>query len=230
MPTLHDIYVAAKRTMPYIHRTPLETSLTLDCQSGRTLYFKCENLQKTGSFKFRGASNAVWKLNDETASHGVVTHSSGNHAQALALAAQHRGIAAHIVMPTNASAVKKAAVLEYGGRIIDCQPTLEDRLATATRVQQETGATLIPPFDHHDVIAGQGTATLELCEEIPNLDAIIVPVGGGGLLAGTCIAAQSIRVYGAEPLGADDAARSFSSGKWMPQTDPQTMPTACGQA
>ena len=227
MPSFNDVCDAAQRLRSRIHRTPIFTSLTLDCQSGRSLFFKCENLQKTGSFKFRGASNAVWKLDDATASRGVVTHSSGNHAQALALAAWQRGIPAHIVMPTTASPVKKAAVLEYGGRIIDCQPTLDDRLATAQRVQEQTGATMIPPFDHHDVIAGQATAMLELCDDLPDLDAVLAPVGGGGLLAGTCIAAQgfhsNIKVYAAEPLGADDAARSFSNGKWLPQTDPQTI-------
>jgi threonine dehydratase/serine racemase len=203
------------------------TCATLDRLAGRQLFFKCENFQKTGAFKFRGACNAVMKLDDDTAARGVVTHSSGNHAAALALAARLRGISAHIVMPRNASAVKKRAVLEYGGNIVECEPTLADREQTVVKVVAETGGVMISPYDHPDIIAGQGTATLELLEEIPNVDAVIAPVGGGGLLSGTCMAARChhppVLVFGAEPLGADDAARSKACGFFVPQTGPRTI-------
>jgi threonine dehydratase len=224
---LATIQEASLRIKRIIHRTPVYTCETLDRLSGRKLYFKCENLQKTGSFKYRGASNAVQKLTDEQAAKGVVTHSSGNHAQALALAAAIRKIPAYIVMPKTASPIKKQAVIGYGGTVVECEPTLADRERTANEIVAKTGGALIPPFDHHDVIAGQGTAALELMEEIPQLDAIISPVGGGGLLSGFCIASKglkpSIRIYGAEPSGADDAARSKASGTWQPQTNPQTI-------
>src|SRR5262249_9034513 len=157
---------------------------TLDHLAGRSLFFKCEQFQKVGAFKFRGACNAVFKLPDDVAARGVVTHGSGNHAQALALAAKLRGIAAHVVMPSNASPVKRRAVEGYGGRVIECEPTLAAREAKAAVVIAETGAALIPPYNHPDVIAGQGTAALELLEVLPDLDAIVAPVGGGGLVAG----------------------------------------------
>ncbi len=218
---------AARRIAGLVHRTPVMTCATLDRLAGRALFFKCENLQKVGAFKFRGACNAIGKLTPEAAARGVVTHSSGNHAQALALAAQLRGIAAHIVMPSNAPAVKRRAVEEYGGRVIECVPTLAAREETAAAVVAATGATLIPPYDHPDIIAGQGTAALELLEQVPDLDAIVAPVGGGGLVAGTCIAVKGvrplIRVFAAEPAGADDAARSKASGKLIPQTGPHTI-------
>jgi threonine dehydratase/serine racemase len=218
---------AAKRIAGRAHRTPVATCATIDRLAGRSLYFKCEHLQKVGAFKFRGASNAVWKLPEETARRGVVTHSSGNHAQALALAAKQRGIPAHIVMPRTASPVKRRAVEEYGGRVVLCEPTLEARETTAAAVLAETGGTLIPPYNHPDVIAGQGTIALELLEQAPNLDALIAPVGGGGLLAGVTLAAKAlkptIRVFAAEPLGADDAARSKAAGKLIPQTGPKTL-------
>jgi threonine dehydratase len=218
---------AAKRIKGIIHRTPVMTCETLDRLAGRQLFFKCENLQKVGAFKYRGATNAVRRLTDAEAARGVVTHSSGNHAQALALAARVRGIPAYIVMPKTAPAVKKAAVEGYGGQVTLCEPNLADRERTANEVMAKTGATLIPPFDHVDVIAGQGTAALELLEDVPDLDAIITPVGGGGLLSGCCIAARGlkpgIRVFGAEPLGADDAARSKAVGEWLPQTAPNTI-------
>jgi threonine dehydratase/serine racemase len=218
---------AAARIKGIVHRTPVMTSDTLDRLAGRRLYFKCENLQKVGAFKYRGATNAVRKLSDAEAARGVVTHSSGNHAQALALAARVRGIPAYIVMPKTAPAVKKAAVEGYGGQITFCEPNLAAREETAAKLVKETGATLIPPFDHPDVIAGQGTAALELLEDVPDLDAIITPVGGGGLLAGCTVAARglkpSIRVFGAEPLGADDAARSKAAGEWIPQAAPNTI-------
>lgn len=224
---LDDIRAAARRIAPFAHRTTVATCATLDRLSGRSLFFKCEHLQKTGAFKFRGACNAVWHLTAETAAGGVVTHSSGNHAQALALAAKLRGIPAHIVMPRNASPVKRRAVEEYGGRVIECEPTLAARETTAAAVWAETGATLIPPYNHADVIAGQGTSALELLEQIPHLDALVMPVGGGGLMAGATIAAQALapnlRVFAAEPAGADDAARSKKAGTLMPQTDPHTI-------
>jgi len=224
---LSDVQAAAERIARYAHRTPVAMCATLDRLAGRSLFFKCENLQKAGAFKFRGACNAVMRLTEGSASRGVVTHSSGNHAQALALAAKLRGIPAHIVMPSNASPVKRRAVEEYGGRVVLCEPTLAARETTAAAVQAETGATLIPPYDHQDVIAGQGTAALELLEQVPGLDALIAPVGGGGLLAGITITtkalAPSVRVFAAEPTGADDAARSKAAGVLIPQTRPHTI-------
>ncbi len=218
---------AAGRIAPYAHRTPVLTSSTLDGLAGRRLYFKCENFQKVGAFKFRGACNAVMKLPDDHAARGVVTHSSGNHAQAIALACRLRGIVAHIVMPNTSTAVKREAVAGYGGHIYLCEPTEAGRHDTGEEVQQRTGAVMIPSYDHPDIIAGQGTAALELLDEIPDLDAIIAPIGGGGLMAGTCIAATAvnpgIRIFAAEPAGADDAARSLAAGKLIPQTDPDTI-------
>lgn len=227
------------------HRTPVVTCAAIDEIAGRRLFFKCENFQKVGAFKFRGAMNAVSRLDDETARRGVVTHSSGNHAQALALAAKLRGIPAHIVMPTNAPRVKRAAVEGYGGVVHECEPTQKAREENADRVVRETGGTLIPPYDHPDVIAGQGTAALELFEQIANdgvlpaappplprgtgrfLDAVIAPVGGGGLMSGTAIASRglnpTVRILGAEPAGADDAAKSMATGRRQPMTNPDTV-------
>jgi threonine dehydratase len=203
------------------------TCAALDRRAGRALFFKCEQWQKSGSFKFRGATNAVRRLSDADAARGVVTHSSGNHAQALALAARLRGIPAHIVMPTTASAVKRRAVEEYGGHVVPCAPDLAARDTTAALVQKETGAVLIPPNDFADVMAGQGTAALELLHEVPDLDALIAPIGGGGLMSGVSIAARAvrptIRLFAAEPLGADDAARSRAAGKRLLQTGPHTI-------
>jgi threonine dehydratase/serine racemase len=222
-----DVRDAARRIAPHAHRTPVLTCATLDDRAGRKLLLKCENLQKVGAFKFRGACNAVQRLTDEAARLGVATHSSGNHAQALALAARVRGIAAHIVMPSNAVACKRRAAEAYGATIYTCEPTQESREETAARVVRETGATLVPPYDHPDIIAGQGTAALELLEQAGPLDAIVAPVGGGGLLAGTCVAAlgaeRPVAVFGAEPAGADDAARSLSAGRLIPQTAPDTI-------
>jgi threonine dehydratase len=224
---LTDIRDAAHRIAAFAHRTPVATCATLDRTCGRSLFFKCEHLQKAGAFKFRGACNAVMRLTPERAVRGVVTHSSGNHAQALALAARMRGIPAHIVMPRNASAVKHRAVEEYGGRVVLCEPTLAARETTAAAVQAETGAVLIPPYNHADVIAGQGTLALELLEQAPGLDAVVVPVGGGGLMAGVTLAlreaAPRVRVIAAEPAGADDAARSKAAGTLVPQTAPRTI-------
>jgi threonine dehydratase/serine racemase len=225
--TLADVRAAAARIRGAAHRTPVMTCATLDRLAGRSLFFKCENLQKVGAFKYRGATNAVRRLTDAQAARGVVTHSSGNHAQALALAARERGVPAYIVMPSTAPAVKRAAVEGYGGRVALCEPTLAAREEAAARLVAETGATLIPPFDHPDVIAGQGTVALELLEDVPDLDALVACVGGGGLIAGCAVAAReldpNVRVFGAEPLGADDAARSKAAGQWLPQTAPNTI-------
>ncbi len=218
---------ASRRIAGLAHRTPVETCATLDRMAGRALLLKCEHLQKVGAFKFRGACNAVGKLDADLAARGVVTHSSGNHAQALALAAKMRGIRAHVVMPRSAPKVKRDAVLGYGARVIECEPTLAAREEAAAAVMAETGACFIPPYDHPDVIAGQGTVALELLAQAPDLDAVVAPVGGGGLLSGVCIAAKAlrpgIRVVGAEPLGADDAARSKRAGRLIPQTGPKTI-------
>jgi threonine dehydratase len=188
---------------------------------------KCENLQKVGAFKFRGACNAVFSLMDEEAARGVATHSSGNHAQALALAAKLRGIPAYIVMPDNAPTVKKAAVAGYGGQITFCEPTLEARETTTAQVVEQTGATVIHPYNDYHVIAGQGTAALELLEEVPDLEVIIAPVGGGGLLSGTAIASKgispNIRVIAAEPEMADDAYRSLKARHIIPSENPKTV-------
>jgi threonine dehydratase len=226
-PNPTDIRQAAERIRPYVHRTPVLTCSSLDEQVGAQVFMKCENLQKVGAFKFRGACNAVFSLTDEEAARGVATHSSGNHAQALALAARLRGIPAYIVMPENAPAVKKAAVAAYGGQITFCKSTLDARENTLEKVVGESGATVIHPYNNHQVIAGQGTATLELLEEIPDLDVVIAPVGGGGLLSGTSIAAKgvspNIRVITAEPEGADDAYRSLQAGHIIPSEKPQTI-------
>ena len=225
--SLQDIQQAAQRIKPYAHRTPVMTNESLNRRVGAQVFMKCENLQKVGAFKFRGASNAVWSLTDEGAARGVVTHSSGNHAQALALAAKMRGIPAYIVMPDNAPQVKKNAVAGYGGRITFCEPTLEARESRMEKIRQGTGATVVHPYDDERVIAGQGTAALELLEDIPGLDAIIAPVGGGGLLGGTSIAAtemkKGIRVIAAEPEMADDAFRSMQAGRVIPSQNPKTV-------
>ena len=215
-PSLDDIQVAARRIAPFIHRTPVMTCGMLDAMAGARLYFKCENLQKTGSFKIRGATNAVLQLSPAEAARGVVTQSSGNHAAAVSKAAAARGIAAHIVMPKNAPAVKCKAVEGYGGVITFCEPTVESRDAKMKQLLEETGGVLVHPYNDRRVIAGQGTATLELLEDVPELDVLLVPVSGGGLLSGNAIAATSmrpsVRVIGCEPANADDAFRSLKSG------------------
>lgn len=225
--TLADIRAAHERIRDHIHRTPVLTSTTLDQQSGGTLFFKCENLQKGGAFKARGATNAVFSLSDAEAARGVATHSSGNHAAAVSRAARLRGIPAYIVMPNNVPKAKRAAVERLGGKIVFCEPTIPAREAGAAKVIAETGATLIHPFDNLQVMAGQGTATLELLEQAPDLDIIVSPVGGGGLISGTAVAAKSLkpgmRVIGAEPAGADDASRSFKAGKRIPLTQANTI-------
>jgi threonine dehydratase len=225
--TLTDIQQAAERIKPHAHRTPVMTNESLNQQVGAQVFMKCENLQKVGAFKFRGATNAVFSLTDEEAARGVVTHSSGNHAAALALAALNRGIPAYIVMPSNAPQVKKDAVAGYGGQITFCEPTLQARESTMESIREKTGATVVHPYDNERVIAGQGTAALELLADVPDLDVIITPVGGGGLLSGTSIAAKglktSIRVIAGEPEMADDAFRSLQSGKIIPSENPKTV-------
>lgn len=212
---------------PHVHRTPVLTSRQIDTISGANLFFKCENFQKVGAFKFRGATNAILNLTDEQLHMGVVTHSSGNHAAALAHAAVSRGVKAFIVMPSSAPEVKKRAVAGYGAEITFCEPTLAAREAAAAVVIESTGATMIHPFDNFNIIAGQGTAAMELLTDIDRPDAIIAPVGGGGLLSGTAIAARHmaplIRIYGAEPLLADDAARSLHTGTIQPPLPPRTI-------
>ncbi len=224
---LAAIRAAHGRIRQYIHRTPVLTSRSLDAAGRATLFFKCENLQKVGAFKARGACNAVFSLDEAEAARGVVTHSSGNHGAAVAWAAAQRGIRAWVVMPENSAQVKKAAVQGLGATVRFCPPTLEARDSTCAAVQAETGALLIHPYDDWRVIAGQGTAALELLEQVAGLDAVITPVGGGGLLSGTAIASRgidpTIRVYGAEPAGADDAWRSLQCGHIVPQTDPRTI-------
>jgi threonine dehydratase len=225
--TLNDIRQAAQRIHPYIHHTPVLTNESLNQIVDTQVFLKCENLQKVGAFKFRGAANAVFSLNDEEAARGVCTHSSGNHAQALALAARMRGVPAYIVMPDNAPSVKKNAVAGYGGQITFCAPTLEAREAALTRIYERTGANVVHPYNDERVIAGQGTAALELLQEVRELDVILAPVGGGGLLSGTSIAAtetkKGIRVIAGEPEMADDAYRSLQSGALVPSMKPKTI-------
>ncbi|WP_437910374.1 pyridoxal-phosphate dependent enzyme [Sorangium sp. So ce327] len=226
LPTVEDIRGAAVRIAPHAHVTPVMTSRTIDGIAGARVFFKCENLQRVGAFKFRGACNAVLSLSDEEARRGVATHSSGNHAAALALAARIRGVAAYIVMPENAPAVKRAAVEGYGARVVSCAPTLRSREETVARVIAETGAIFVPPYNDPRIIAGQGTAALELAAQVDDLDAVVAPVGGGGLLSGTAIATGSLsraRTIGAEPEAADDAARSMREGRIVPSNDPVTI-------
>jgi len=226
-PTIVEIRQAAERIQPFAHRTPVLTCASLDDKVGAQIFLKCENLQKVGAFKFRGACNAILSLPESDMARGVVTHSSGNHAQALALAAMLRGIPAYIVMPHSAPAVKRAAVAGYGGKITFCEPTIEVRESMLARVVAKTGATVVHPYNNYQVIAGQGTATLELLEDVPDLEVIIAPVGGGGLLSGTAISATElapcVRVIGAEPERADDAFRSLAAGKIMPSVHPKTI-------
>ncbi|MGD1148702.1 MAG: pyridoxal-phosphate dependent enzyme [Thermoanaerobaculaceae bacterium] len=226
-PVLADVRAAAERIRPYGHRTPVLTCTSLDAMVGARLFFKCENFQKVGAFKFRGATNAVFSLSEYDASKGVATHSSGNHAAALSLAARLRGITAHVVMPRTTKAVKQAAVAGYGGRIVLCDPTLAAREATLASVVAETGATVVHPYNDSRVIAGQGTAALELLEDVRDLDIVMVPVGGGGLLSGTAITVGSLSpktcVVAAEPAAADDAFRSLKEGRIVPSVDPRTV-------
>jgi len=226
-PSFEDVLAAAERIRGRVHRTPVMTSSAIDAIAGAQLHFKCENLQKVGAFKARGATNAVLSLDDEAAGRGVATHSSGNHAAALAYAAGIRGVPANVVMPWSAPPVKKAAVSGYGALITECEPTLEARETTLDAVVERTGATFIHAYDNPMVIAGQGTASLELITDVPDLDAVIAPVGGGGLMSGTAIAVSASRpditIWGSEPAGADDAFRSLRDGTLYPSVEPKTI-------
>ena len=227
IPAIQDIQKAAKRTKGLIHRTPVLTSRSIDKITGAEIFFKCENFQKAGAFKFRGACNAVFSLDEKAIRNGVATHSSGNHAAALALAASIRGVNSYIVMPDNAPDIKKRAVKGYGAEITFCEPTLQAREATLKSVTERTSARVIHPYNNFDVICGQGTCALEILEEIEKPDIVMAPVGGGGLLSGTAIAVKNLspstKVYAAEPAGADDAYRSFKSGKLLPSVSPDTI-------
>lgn len=220
VPGLEDIRKARNAIAPFIHRTPVHTSISLNAIAGTSMFFKCENFQKGGAFKYRGATNAIMSLSKEEAAAGVATHSSGNHAQALSLAAGTRGIKAYIVMPQNAPKIKVDAVRSYGGEITFCQPTLPDREATLLKVIDATGAREIHPYNDYRIITGQATAAAELFEDVEELDCLIAPVGGGGLLSGSILSARyfspSTKVYGAEPEKANDAWQSFRQKKLIP--------------
>lgn len=227
VPTFDDVQEAATRLQGLAHCTPVLTCSRLNDRVGAQVFCKCENFQKAGAFKFRGASNAVMSLSDAEAKRGVATHSSGNHGAALALAARLRGVSARIVMPANAPQSKQAAVAGYGGTIVFCEPTQEAREATLEAVVRETGVTFIHPYDNAKVIAGQGTAALELCAEVPELDVILAPIGGGGLVSGTALTAAALspgpQVVAAEPAAADDACRSLAAGEILPANYPDTV-------
>ena len=227
LPVAADVEAAARRIAGHVHRTPVLTSRSLDKTFDARLFFKCENLQRVGAFKARGAANAVLALDGETAERGVATHSSGNHGAALALAAANRGIPSWVVVPTSAPTVKREAVSRYGATVVDCPPTLAGREAALEAVVGETGATIVHPYDDPWVIAGQGTAALELLEDVPDLDAIIAPVGGGGLISGTGLAVlarhSDARVFAAEPAAADDAWQSLARGERVRLDAPDTI-------
>jgi threonine dehydratase len=227
IPTIDDIRDAARRIAPYIHRTPVLTSHSINHITGCEIFFKCENFQKVGAFKARGATNAVFSLNAEEAAAGVATHSSGNHAAALALAAMYRGTKSYIVMPRTAPRVKKDAVKGYRAEITDCEPTLSAREAGLAEVVKQTGATFIHPYNDYRIIAGQATASLELLNEISGLDIVLTPVGGGGLTSGTALTVKSLsprtQMIAVEPEMADDAYRSFKQGKIFPSVNPKTV-------
>jgi threonine dehydratase len=227
IPTNNDIKNAHNRIKPYIHRTPVLTCASINHILDSEIYFKCENLQKVGAFKFRGATNAIRSLEKEEAKNGVATHSSGNHAAALTLAASQNGIKSYIVMPRTAPQIKKKAVEDFGAEIFFCEPTLEAREENLKRVVSQTNAVFIHPYNDLRVICGQASACLELIEEVNGLDLIIAPVGGGGLLSGTALSAtynsSGTKVIGAEPEGADDAYRSLRQGKILPSVNPRTI-------
>ena len=227
VPTFDDVLAAHARVAPYIHRTPVLTSSFLNELTGAELFFKCENFQKAGAFKVRGACNAVFGLTDEMAAKGVATHSSGNHALSLSYAAGRRGIPCHVVMPRTAPQAKKDAVLGYGGQITECEPSTSSREAVFAEVQARTGAEFVHPYNDPRVIAGQGTCSRELLEQVDGLDAVIAPIGGGGMISGTCLTlstlAPGMEVFAAEPLNADDAARSFRAGKIIADDAPETV-------
>ena len=227
IPTIEDIKKAVERIKPFANRTPILTSKSINAIVGAEIFFKCENFQKVGAFKFRGATNAVFSLTGEQSARGVATHSSGNHAQALALAAKIRRINATIVMPTNSTKVKIDAVIGYEAKVVFCEPTLQSRESTLDEVIKKTGAEFIHPYDNFNVIAGAGTSALELIAEVPALDIVIAPVGGGGLISGTSISVKALSpktmVIASEPEGADDAFRSLHSGRIIPSIKPNTI-------
>ena len=227
IPTYDDVLAAHARIVPYIHRTPVLTSGYLDALTGAKLFFKCENFQKAGAFKVRGASNAVFGLSDAIASKGVATHSSGNHALSLAYAAGRRGIPCHVVMPRTAPEAKKAAVRGYGGIITECEPSTTSREAVFAEVQAATGAEFVHPYNDPRVIAGQATCSREVMEQVDGLDAVIAPIGGGGMISGTCLTlsniAPGVEIYAAEPEQADDAYRSFKAGHIIADDAPVTV-------
>ncbi len=227
IPTLADMLVAHERIKPHVHRTPVLTSRFLNELAGAELFFKCENLQKAGAFKARGASNAVFGLTDAQAARGVATHSSGNHGTCLSYAAGRRGIPCTVVMPRTAPQAKKDAVRGYGGRVVECEPSTSSREAVFAEVVAETGAEFVHPYNDHRVIAGQGTCSKELIEQVGNLQAVVAPIGGGGMVSGTCLTlsnlAPGVKVYAAEPEQADDAARSFRAGHIIADDAPETV-------
>ena len=224
---LAAVLTAAERIKPHIHRTPVLTSRLLDDKADRQLFFKCENFQKAGAFKARGASNAVFGLSDGMAAKGVATHSSGNHGLSLSYAAGRRGIPVTVVMPGTAPDAKKAAVRGYGGKVVECEPSTSSREAVFAEVLAETGADFVHPYNDPRVIAGQATCSKELVEEIGDLDAVIAPIGGGGMVSGSCLTLSNIspktKIYAAEPLNADDAARSFRAGHIIADDAPETV-------
>ncbi|NOR62835.1 MAG: pyridoxal-phosphate dependent enzyme [Rhodobacteraceae bacterium] len=227
IPTLDDMKTARERVTPYIHRTPVLTSEFLNDLTGAELFFKCENFQKAGAFKVRGACNAVFGLPDDMLAKGVATHSSGNHALSLSYAAGRRGIPCHVVMPRTAPQAKKDAVKGYGGIITECEPSTSSREAVFAKVEAETGAEFVHPYNDPRVIAGQATCSAELIEQVKGLDAVVAPIGGGGMISGTCLTlsnlAPEVKIYAAEPLNADDAARSFRAGHIIADDAPETV-------
>jgi threonine dehydratase len=227
IPTLADMLTAHERIKPYIHRTPVLTSQYLDDLTGAKLFFKCENLQKAGAFKARGASNAVFGLTDDQAKYGVATHSSGNHGTCLSYAAGRRGIPCTVVMPHTAPQAKKDAVRGYGGLVVECEPSTTSREAVFAGVLEKTGAEFVHPYNDPRVIAGQGTCSKEFIEQVSDMDAIVAPIGGGGMISGTCLTlsnlAPHIRIYAAEPENADDAYRSFKAGHIIADDAPDTI-------
>tara|TARA_B100001093_G_scaffold518919_1_gene605571 strand:- start:6115 stop:7053 length:939 start_codon:yes stop_codon:yes gene_type:complete len=226
IPDKENLVKTSKRIHHLIHKTPVISSKSINKIVGAELFFKCENFQKMGAFKMRGAANAILKLSETEKNKGVTTHSSGNFAQAVALSSRMSNINATIVMPNNAPSVKKNAVIGYGAKVVDCQPTLEAREKTAQEIVNKTGATFLHPYNCYNVISGNATATMELLDQTTQLETIFAPIGGGGLISGTALAANyfsTTKVYGSEPKGADDAYQSFKSGKLVPITNPQTI-------
>jgi threonine dehydratase len=227
LPTYDDVIAAHERIAPHIRRTPVLVSEALNALTGAELFFKCENLQEAGAFKVRGACNAVFSLTEAQAARGVATHSSGNHALSLSYAAGRRGIPCTVVMPRTAPQAKKDAVIGYGGRIVECEPSTTSREETFARVQAETGAEFVHPYNDPRVIAGQGTCARELNDQVPGLDAVIAPIGGGGMISGTCLTmstiAPGVKIYAAEPEQADDAYRSFRAGHIIADDAPVTI-------